>query len=457
MRNTVLWLIVCGVLAASALGCSRPSPDSVFLIVVDTLRPDRLSCYARVFYTTPHIDSLAAEGVRFTQAQSAASWAIPSVGAMMTSLYPTQLGLVEKPAGEGERFEWRQPRDQRAYTLAPEERTLAEIMGDAGFTTAAFVNQPALNANNGFTQGFDDYYYPIDSASIGRFDPSGMRDSRDGSTLFEDARAIDGLLVDGFDAWLDRNCDRRVFVWIHLLTPHHPYNPPPWTERRTMASPESDAYDGEVIAADEIVGRIVGLIDNRVGADRSVVILASDNGEEFGEREMKEHGHSLHGEVTWIPLIIRAPQAPAGRTVKSIVRTIDILPTVLELSGTSSRLPEDARGESLVPLFETNGAHRTVYAEAVLYGGTKRMLMAGGKKLLYDENNDRHALFDYLYDPGETIDLVEPRADLADSLRTALEAMYAELLDDYSKRSGGRGASGEGAERFKRAMVSAGE
>ena len=122
-----------------------PPPKGVFLIVVDTLRPDRLSCYGYEKHSTPHIDQLATTGVRFTRAQSVASWTLPSMGAMLTSRYPTQLGLVEHPADGRLKFAWRTKRRQLNYRLGPEPATLAERMRAIGYQTAAFVDQPALS------------------------------------------------------------------------------------------------------------------------------------------------------------------------------------------------------------------------------------------------------------------------------------------------------------------------
>lgn len=457
MRRISLLLAACFLAGVIAPGCSRRAPQSVFLIVVDTLRPDRLSCYGRRVYKTPSIDSLAVEGVRFTRAYAASGWAVPSVGAMMTSLYPTQLGLVETPAGPNQAFGPRDARDQRAYTLAPAERTLAEMMGNAGFVTAAFVNQPALNANTGFAQGFDEYYYPPAPDAVVRLDASAPREVTDATPLFERAREADALLIDEFSAWLDRNADKRSFAWIHLLAPHAPYTPPPWTARRSSANrggslSASDAYDGEVILADEMVGRIVDLIDANTGDGRSVVIVASSNGEEFGDGAAPGHGHSLRNELTWVPLIVRAPGAPAGTKVSATVRNIDIAPTVLDLAGASQQLPADVQGESLVPLFTSGGDHREVYTEGVMFGGTQRTLMVEGQHLLYDEDNDRHTLFDTFYDPEETVELSATKPALADSLRSALDALYRELVEDYSRRSEGRAAPDQEAARFKKAM-----
>jgi arylsulfatase len=457
------WMPAMLLAAALATGCSKRGPDAVFLVVVDTLRPDRLSCYGYDLYRTPSIDALAAAGVRFGNAESVASWTIPSMGAMMTSLYPTQLGLVEEPVPPDSTLQWRQRRKQIAYTLDPGETTLSELMKEAGYRTAAFVNQPGINGDEGFVQGFDDWYYPYDVDTVKRLEPGEALVSKSWPEFLKNARVIDERLVAELDGWLARNRGERVFVWVHLLTPHRPYNPPPWTARRSSATRErfartgsSDAYDGEVIAADELVGKVVSLVDAAYGPEGSVVVFASDHGEAFGEHGMEEHGHSLHREVTHVPLIVRAPRAPAGVTVDAMVRTIDILPTILELVGAPERVPEDARGQSLVPLFAGTGRDRLVYAEGMLYGSTERSLLVDGMKLMVDVQVSGDLLYNEKYDPKELVDIAPARAARVDSLRAVLSSLHAELEEDYARRAGGRVITTEESERIQKAMKSLG-
>ncbi len=417
-------------------GCSRPSTDAIVLIVVDTLRPDRLASYGYDMYDTPQIDSLAAAGTRFTQARSVSSWALPSMGAMMTSRYPSQLGLVERPGEPDERFARSQIRQLRSGTLSADETTLAEMMQAAGYRTAAFVNQPVLNAADGFVQGFDDYHFGTGGDAVGRYDPASPLAGREWPEV-DEARILDERLIESLDGWLTANSKDPVFVWVHLLTPHKPHTPPPWTRRRTSSTKErfaktgpTDLYDGEVLVADDLVGRVVRAFDRHFGADRTAVILVSDNGEAFGERGELGHGHTIHSEVTHVPLIVRAPTAPAGRTVKTIVSTLDILPTVLELGGVELPGAADIFGESLVPLFARDGAHRSSYAEGVLTGDSERALMAGGKRLFLDVGANTYTLYDLLFDPDETVNLMATLPALADSLRRQLDAMHQDMTSD---------------------------
>ncbi|HER20136.1 MAG TPA: hypothetical protein ENO14_03720, partial [Chromatiales bacterium] len=142
MRRVIYWILaaVVAVGLTAGAGCSRRSPRAVFLIVIDNARADRLSAYGERMYRTPHIDSLAAGGVLFKRAVSTSTWSAPAMGSMLTSRYPTQLGLVEAPVGDEAAVEWNARREQTAHTLASGETTLAEILRGAGYSTAAFVN-----------------------------------------------------------------------------------------------------------------------------------------------------------------------------------------------------------------------------------------------------------------------------------------------------------------------------
>jgi arylsulfatase A-like enzyme len=120
---------------------------------------------------------------------------------------------------------------------------------------------------------------------------------------------------------------------------------------------------------------------------------------------MTEHGHSLHSEVVRVPLILAAPGVPAGASVETAVRTIDILPTLLDLVAGSGSSPETAEGSSLLPLVRGRDPDRPVFSEAMLYGSTERSLQAGRFKLMWDEQGDRTSLFDVAADPGEENDL----------------------------------------------------
>jgi arylsulfatase A-like enzyme len=358
------------------------------------------------------------------------------MGSIMTSLYPTQLGLVEAAAPPDKRFKWRERRDQRAYSIPLAERTLAEIFRDEGFRTAAFVNQPALIVGEGFSQGFMDWYYPDTPSSIRHRTPGVSVEYKPWGPFLKMAASLDGRLVRELDGWLDRHADEKMFVWLHLLTPHRPYDPPAGYRTSPRRRSSIESYDGEVRYVDKLIGDVLASIEARVGRSRSVVIFTSDHGEAFGEHDMFEHGHTLHREVIHVPLILAADGLPTDRVLGSYVRTIDILPTILDIVGLGPGAPGDVRGSSFLPIINGEAADRPVFSEGMLYGSTERSLIANGHKLMYDEQDERYELFDLSEDRAEERSIIELRTDLAMSMRAGLSELCEELAFDYDSRHG---------------------
>ena len=264
MRKLALILTVLAAAVVAGWFLRRPTgPRAVFLIIVDTLRPDRLSCYGSRDPKTPQVDRLAASGALFANAQSAASWTIPSVASILTSLYPSQLGLVELPLDPPRKLQWRDRRDQIVERLSRDATTLPEVLAHRGFHTAAFVDQPAINAREGFDQGFDEWFVPTRSGTVMRVVHEAGQKLDEGLSWNGQARA-DLAVVDGFIDWLKRNSRKRMFVWIHLLSPHMPYNPPRGY-RSTPGREPIDSYDGEVRYIDDLTGRLLDAIDLNIG------------------------------------------------------------------------------------------------------------------------------------------------------------------------------------------------
>ena len=435
MRRVLGTIALVGAVAGAMVWLFREPASgapAIFLIVVDTLRPDRLSCYGASRALTPNIDELAARGVLFTNAHAAASWTVPSMGTMMTSIYPTQLGLVEEPTPHDTSFEWRTKRDQLGFTPPPQVRTLAEILRDSGLRTAAFVNQPGLNSFDGFLQGFDDWFRPVDVHSVKRHDPNVALPEQEWPQYLMYAHRIDNLLIKAFGRWLESTAEEGIFVWLHLLTPHDPYLEFP---RRADAPPPpeslSDQYDEEVRVADRMVGDIMRIIEDRIGFERAKIIFTSDHGEGFGEHGMDEHGHTLHREVTHVPLIVVSSDLPAGRVVETRVPSVDILPTFLEFAGVDPPLPSQLEGTSLLSAIDGKAVDRLIYSEGMLYGSTERSLVDDDYKLMFDEQEDRYALYDLSKDPGETMDLSALQEDRTSRMTTALNELHSRLKAAY--------------------------
>lgn len=437
MRRRV-WLSLVSIVAIASGGVMWYSlrsraPKAVFLIVVDTLRSDRLSCYGYDGHETPQMDRLAAMGVKFTRAYSVASWTTPSMGAMLTSFYPTQLGLIERPAPDDKQLEVREKRGQLRYTIPSDMPTLGEAMREAGYHTAAFVDQPMLNIGHGFIKGFTDWYCPIGVDTVGRYNPDAPEPPERWPNM-RGAEVFDPLLIAGFDKWLSANAESRPFVWIHLLTPHRPYRPVPKyapPEPRTLAA----RYNGEVRTVDDMIGTILESIERYVGLGDSTIVFTSDHGEAFGEHGSEEHGHCLHREVVQVPLIVTSPGLPSGHTVDVFVPTVDIMPTIIELAAADAAAPTTMEGTSLVQTMRGRAArHRSVFSEGMLYGSTERSLIEEGFKLMYDAQEEQPKLHNVLSDPGETVDLAAEQPDRRDAMRSALWNLHNRFRNEYLDR-----------------------
>ncbi len=438
MRTRILLGLV--VIALLGLGARwylqrGASSDVVFLIVVDTLRADRLSCYGDEDQRTPNIDALAARGVMFDNAISVGGWTVPSMGALMTSRYPTQLGLIEVPRPTRPFFKTRERRQQWEFSIALEFTTMAEALRDAGYHTMAFVNQPVLvnKYREGFSQGFSEWTYPISADSVISRDlrpGSGVPQPTHDATTWKEVFKSDSVLVDAFVEWLPRAPREKLFVWVHLLTPHVPYLPPARFIDPGKNLP-SDRYDAEVRFADELVGKVLDTIDQEFGLDRSLVVFTSDHGEEFGEHGSKDHGHTLHRECVHVPLIFSGPQLPRGKRVTSAVRLLDMTPTILSMCGAGA--VEGAEGTDLTPMIEGQELDLPVFSEGMLYGSTERALIDGDHRLMWDEQGDVYRLFDLREDRAETVDVGAQNEATMKRMRQEMIDLHQRLAADRAR------------------------
>ncbi|MGH9037193.1 MAG: sulfatase, partial [Acidimicrobiia bacterium] len=330
----------------------------VVMVCVDALRADHLGCYAGTDRGTPHMDRLAAEGVRFGNAVSQASWTHPSVASIMTGLYPSQHAMTAA----------RQESEATKLTaLRADLPTLPGCLRDAGFATAAFVAGNAyLKAEFGITRGF------------GHLDFQTTTDGRP--------------VVDAFARWLEATGDGPSFAYLHLMDVHSPlpqelYPSRPMVDTgvavdATEAGLETllGYYAAGVRRADTHLGRVLSLLEERGRLpgvrgvpvkpgvrgvpvkDDTWVILTADHGEELNEHGvMLSHGQSLYRQLVWVPLVVRPPGGEgAGRAPAGPVSHIDLLPTILEAAGVA--VPE-VPGRSLLPLLTGDGSGDAAFSE----------------------------------------------------------------------------------------------
>jgi len=247
-------MAVCAALLLSLEGCrhQEPAPPdaNVLLITLDTTRADHLSCYHPGRAQTPHLDELAARGVRFAQATAQVPLTLPSHACIMTGAYPPVHGL----------------RDMGGFILDESHPTMASLAQAAGFATAAFVGSRAVARHFGLSHGFDTYDDDMGSQTEEGKLPG----------IFPERRA--SVVTDHALDWLKQNAGRKFFLWAHYYDPHQPYDPPEPYKRQYAKK----LYDGEIAYMDEHVGRLLEGLDQLGLTSRTLVIAVGDHGESLG-------------------------------------------------------------------------------------------------------------------------------------------------------------------------------
>jgi arylsulfatase A-like enzyme len=363
---------------------------NVLVLTLDTTRADRLGGYGFVDAGTPNIDRVAGEGVLFEQAESAAPLTLPAHSSLFTGRFPFQHGVRDN-----------------GTIVDPTERTLAQVVQARGLRTAAFVASYVLDARWGLARGFDVY--------DGTFDPR----RGDDALRLDDVRRPADEVVDHALAWLETVSGSPFFGWLHFYDAHTPYELP---NVRAIKNP---GYQDEIAFIDSQIGRVLAFLDARHLRERTVVVLVGDHGESLGEHGERTHGLFVYESVMRVPLIISAPSPRMrGRRVRDVVRSVDVMPTVLDLLGI--RVPSSVAGTTLVTRMTgaTKEPELETYAETMYpryhFGWSDlRAVRAGGFKLIAAP---RPELYDLDTDPGEKHNLYQSRPALAATLAGRLRA-----------------------------------
>ena len=389
----VIGFITCSAVASAS--CSRePAPGgattarNVLFITIDTLRADRLGVYGAKNVQTPNIDDLARQGAWARDATVQVPLTRPSHISMFTGRYPAEHGI----------------RDNVAPTLSADVPLLAEFFERNGFATAAFVSSVVLTRQSGLARGFGHY---SDRFEIGE------DDARFLNTI---QKRGDVVVAEALE-WLKDK--KHFFAWVHLYDPHDPYEPP----GRYAVQYAERPYDGEVAWSDELVGRLVARLRDSGQLGDTIVVLTSDHGEGLGEHGEDVHGYFVYETTLRVPLVVRGPGVTPGTRIDTLVRSIDVFPTLLELAGidgsappTSGRSlgpalrgepmrPAPSFGESLVPLIHYGWSD----LRSVRDGAWKYVLAP------------RPELYNLEQDPAELKNLVEAEPGRARALRNGIE------------------------------------
>ena len=423
-------LLACGIVVmATAIGCNRPPtptrrPPNVLLITLDTTRADHLGCYGYDRKTSPHLDRLAAEGTRFTDAMTQAAVTPVSHASILTGQNPYTHGLRVMHGASQNR-------------LPDANITLAEALRDAGYQTAAFVSAFPVTRRFGLDQGFEtfDQDFIVDAPEAIVSDTGVVNTNRNQRRADRTSdRAI---------RWLG-HARAPFFLWLHYFDPHDVKLLPPRAFVRAHArggdTPEAqlrDLYDVEILYMDTQIGRVLDTLRQTGRLDDTLVIVTSDHGEGLGDHNWWTHG-ILYQEQIHAPLILRGPRVPAGRVVRSLVRSIDIMPTVLDLVGIAPARRPAMDGTSLVTTWRSQADEppRSGYADSL------NMLTYQTPAGTADRKNDmlfvlrqgrwkyihhllrpaKSELYDLRADPHEAANVIGEHRDLAARMRAALRA-----------------------------------
>jgi arylsulfatase A-like enzyme/cytochrome c-type biogenesis protein CcmH/NrfG len=278
--------------------CARETRriDDVILITIDTLRADAPGFAGNARIRTPFLDSVAARGTIFRHAHAHNVVTLPSHANILTGLYPWQHGI----------------RDNAGFALDPKQATLASLLHDAGFATAAFVSAYPLDSRFGLSRGFDVYDDEFGEAShVLDF----AVQERPGNVTLE--RAVE---------WWRSQEGHRRFLWIHLYEPHAPYMPPkPYRDLY-----RDHLYDGEVATADAMLGAALEPLLRE--SPNALVVITGDHGESLGEHGEQTHGLFAYESTLAIPLVVLDPARPHAVDDRWVGH-IDIAPTILSRVG----------------------------------------------------------------------------------------------------------------------------
>jgi arylsulfatase A-like enzyme/thioredoxin-like negative regulator of GroEL len=364
---------------------AKPQQPNVILITLDTTRADRMGFLGSKRGLTPNLDSLAKQSVAFTRAYAQVPLTTPSHAALLTGTYP-QFSHIE----------------DLGAPLNLDLPYLPDVLHKHGYHTAAFLGayilDPAASAP-GFQRGFDLY-------------DANFHQRKPGEDRYESVERRAEDVANRALGWLSHHQQRPFFIWLHFYDAHDPYDPPEPFKSHYAAQP----YDGEIAYTDSIVGSLLEVLRKHGLYENSVIAIAADHGEAFGEHGEERHGMFLYDETIHVPLLLKLPAGRlAGKRIDARVALAEVAPTLLEAAGISA--PAAMQAHSLFPLInsapnaaksptddrgkapersvysETNYAHRAFgWSELRSWRTGKYLYVQAPKRELYDQSADPSAL-----------------------------------------------------------------
>ena len=360
---------------------------NVLFVLIDTLRADRLGSYGYERDTSPGLDALADTGVRFARHLAQSSWTKASMASLWAGLYPARTGIT--------RFD---------QVIPPIAELPAETLAKAGFYTAGIYRNGWVAPNFGFDQGFEIYTRPAPMAI-----PATVK--RENPTLTD--QATDESAIESALEFLRVHGERRWFLYLHLMDVHeYLYD----LESALFGSTHSDIYDNSIRHTDAVLQVLIDALSAQGLREKTVIVVASDHGEAFGERGFEGHAREVYRETTEVPLLISLPfRLEPGIVVDARTRNLDLWPTLFDLLGLEG--PAGADGRSLVPAMLAAARGETPPdAESVA------IVEDGLRYVRIEHNGDRlEELFDGRADPAELTDLSEEDPEKLEVIQGAIK------------------------------------
>jgi arylsulfatase A-like enzyme len=399
-------------------------------VTIDTLRADHLGVYGYRRRTSPRIDALARAGTVFESAYTCWPKTRGSMAIMLTGRTPSRNGYSKTHP-----------------VLLDFNPTLASVLKEAGYTTAAIVDNPNVAAQNGYGKGFDSY-----------------RETWEETALATEGDRMRAITIGGIEFLRGAPADRPFFLWLHYVNPHAPYTPPPPFDKSFLDAAAASGprlgtvpdfhggipkrwavrgqdrlgyyvaqYDGEIAAVDQEVGRLADALQASAAGKKTVMLLTSDHGESLGEHDYYfDHGEDLFEPSLAVPLVVMVPGGKAGVRSRVFASTLDVVPTILDAVKVS--YPPDLGGISL--LGETLG--KTATGRERLFAQNDRNLIAAWDRRFKivgtpEENGMRFALYDRASDPAEKRDVSKGQSAELQSQRDALRAFMQQSEKEWEQ------------------------
>lgn len=403
---------------------NTPAGPNIILIIVDTLRADRLGCYGYTRNTTPNIDTLATQSVVLKNAFSVAPWTTPSIASIFTAQYPETLNIA---AGTSSSGGW-------GFSLFVDEKFLflSELLKDRNYKTHGIISHNFISSELGFDQGFDVYDQENAKGHMHISSPS---------------------ITEKTLAFLKRNKKNKFFLYLHYFDPHYSYQQhdgysystgyqgsiESGIEKTTLnklspfLSPRdithiNSLYDSEINFTDEHIGKLITELKEMGIYDNSLIVFTADHGEGFAERDSSYIGHSttVYQELIHVPLIIKKPFEKKMVTIEKPVSLINLMPTIASYAGID--LPEAYNNEG-TKLYLDDPAEIPDFnvISETRFGSNIQALIRGDWKLIsFPQDNPAKKLFNLKKDPMEL-------TDLSDENPSQLKELQA-ILNEWNMR-----------------------